>query len=347
MQKLIFTCALALLAVASTTAQISITSSSAPSAGLVITTRTVDSVWLANQNFGMPGANRTWNFANPVYNGPASESVRYVAASGTPNFAKFPTATLAGVVADDDGAVYNYYQATPTQFSVLGSVAGSEVTTFSPALAAIQFPTNYQSNYNASANVSITGGDLAGAGTVTDSVTADAWGSITTPLGTFQCLRVIDRQTIRINLGGIVPAVIRNVTTNWFTTQYRFPVFSYTLGTTSIQALGLNFRTLDGEMLVSATTGVNDPGLAASIQISPNPASDRALLAIQSEQQLRVDVQVYSQTGQLVKTIPNVLLSVGDNQIELPVDDVATGNYTLLLMGNNRLVGLQRLAVQH
>ena len=75
---------------------------------------------------------------------------------------------------------------------------------------------------------------------------------------------------------------------------------------------------------------------ASALSISPNPASEKAMLKFNLSANAKVLVQIYSLQGKAVKQISPGNLSVGENEIEIKTDDLASGTYLVKISSGNK-----------
>lgn len=220
-------------------AQITITSSDMPSAGdtlrYSLSTSTVSSA-LLNQT----GANQTWNFSflTPsnqdiaAFKTPASINFAYLLSFGSSNYGKKDADQNIGIVTATD--VYLFYRNNASSFATDGrgfTVSGSPLPlsqTYTGKDVLYKFPLNYgnaDTNSYSSSEVNAVVAQIASSGRRINTV--DAWGSITTPLGTFNCIRVksVVRQTDTVKTQLINIPVTRYYTEyKWLAQGQKIPV---------------------------------------------------------------------------------------------------------------------------
>ena len=181
-------------------AQITITSADMPVKGdtLRYSAAIIDSLGLIN--FNISGANSTWDFSN--INPKAQGLARYQAGNQTPYGSTFNSPAAFGRKTADrlefQGNVltniYEFFSTSSNAFFRDGLGANFLVNiadTFSDPDEFYQFPLEFGDNdistFKATANISIFGAFFT-EGTRQNIV--DGYGSITTPFGTFDCIRV-------------------------------------------------------------------------------------------------------------------------------------------------------------
>ncbi len=165
-------------------------------------------------NVGSPGENQIWNFTQPILGSEITSKV--VALESTPYASDFPDGNwvikysggLLDMIYSDifpqiEGDVYFYQKVGSAHVSILGTgfvspyLSGS--AQFAPPNVILQnLPTQYldswitASIFSISKDTTIGGNKHVLALTVNDSAFSiiDAWGKVTIPLGTFDCLRM-------------------------------------------------------------------------------------------------------------------------------------------------------------
>ncbi len=68
----------------------------------------------------------------------------------------------------------------------------------------------------------------------------------------------------------------------------------------------------------------------ASLQLFPNPAIDKVNVFLPSTIEGEADLVIYNAVGQLIKTI-GINLEQGNNKLDLNIQELANGRYTLIL----------------
>ena len=161
----------------------------------------IDTTGEVTVTVGSAGANQSWDLSGPTITGITLE-VLFEDPAGTPFFSTFPTANLARSTTDSSGQegfsiinIFEYISISPTQFETLGS--GIEVPDLDTSFVEVNsndvapLPLTFNTSWTTMS--ADTAGDLSTFGSVgfdtTDNV-VDGWGTITLPIGTFDCLRV-------------------------------------------------------------------------------------------------------------------------------------------------------------
>ncbi|WP_282779313.1 reprolysin-like metallopeptidase [Phaeodactylibacter xiamenensis] len=95
---------------------------------------------------------------------------------------------------------------------------------------------------------------------------------------------------------------------------------------------------------VPIMTSTRETQAAAALQVFPNPAQERVTVAFPAGAQVQGQVEVFSATGQLLKTVP---IQPGDREISLSVDQYPTGLYTLGWRSRDgAMLSIQKLIIQ-
>jgi hypothetical protein len=157
--------------------------------------RVVDT--MATAGPGSKGANQVWNFSTAVPR--LIETSRIISASSSTYASSFSSSNQG---LTHDNSSYLFVNSSSSSVLVKGLVGdvlsdgGTNIVPFSPAMILMQFPENYGNTYTSTygfdfsadgSPFSVNEIRVKHTGTVFDSL--DGWGSITTPTGTYDCLR--------------------------------------------------------------------------------------------------------------------------------------------------------------
>ena len=208
-------------------AQITLTQDNFPVQGDVFNYITVDATTLSA---GTAGADVAWDFSDLTGAGSATSGT-YVNPVGTMFGGNFPTSTIA----EETAATTNYYEVTSTEASWVGRAdPDGTVFTYSDPLIQMTYPFTYLDSFvdegDRQYNVGVDVGSH-----MTMTVVADAYGTLTLPVGTFEdVLRVQSIQTFRdtvpSNPGQYFEAEF--IRYEWFTADSRDPLFTFETFTT-------------------------------------------------------------------------------------------------------------------
>lgn len=265
-----------------------------------------DNQSLGSLDPGPAGANQTWNFSQ--YAGVGTTTQINADCPGDINCADFPVANKIGIVtaSGGSGTAYHYSTFSNNQFSTIGGknvlANGSiEKTIYDdPSLSSI-YPITYQQTFTDtwSTHSDPPGYNSSGSKTVT----ADAYGTLTTPMGTFNnVLRIKTEQTFTQNAPS-APAITSNSTIyNWVSPGVKGTLLLITFNDVMVPGAPVVHTR-------SFTFGNNGPvsvadrdNVETQISIYPNPASD--LITIKSPKEI-VRTELSSVEGSIILQAEN------------------------------------------
>lgn len=144
----------------------------------------------------------------------------------------------------------------------------------------------------------------------------DGWGTLITPYGSFQTLRVKsvvhEEDSIYLDtLSAGVPIVRDYTEYKWWVNGHHAPVMQVTA-----ESLLSTFRWIDSPVNV----GISQYSQEQTISISPNPASGQVRLSINSIKSSSVSVQICNITGQVIGELYKGNCTQGNNTVHLNID---------------------------
>lgn len=264
--------------------QITVTQSDMPAAGNVIV---ADSDLSPTVTPGSAGPSQTWNFTALKNN--ISLTIGFVTASSTPYASYFTAANLADSIYGYAG--YGFFTSTSGAFAIEGvsNVQGfSTNATFNPPFNQMVLQANYLNNfggysYGQTQPIALTylGSDSAKATMyITYADTIDAWGTMTTPAGTYNVLR---KKHYEVDIDSIFlhypspPAwnFVQAQTTEirqyiWYTNGIHYPVAIMSMDTTNTKVKKV--------MWYSGPLAVNELHNSAQTLVYPNPCTTQLTL---------------------------------------------------------------------
>ena len=331
MNKLLLSASFVISALLSS-AQISITASSMPVSGDTI--RYSNATLASVGDYTSTGANYTWNFSTLV---PTSQAIRaFKPGTATPYFILFgftaygelvqdtvpiPTIPITGVPSIKITDVYNFYSKSSTKFITEGlgvKINGIPV----PSLfdsgkedVLYKIPLNYTDRdstifkFSTPTTTAIPFQYSKEGYRITE---ADGYGSITTPQGTYNCLRVITTQysmdTIRgtITLPVVGPTPFKFGFPNyqrsyqWLTTTEHIPVLeiSGTYNNNTFVANQAKYR----QTIVSFVGLVENEKNNLNISVFPNPSSSILNIKLPTNTN-KLNATIINAQGQLIKCL--------------------------------------------
>jgi Secretion system C-terminal sorting domain len=319
------------------TAQITIISADMPQIGDAVV-RHIDT--LPTVTVGPRGANQHWAMGNAVHH--TTETTNVLAASATPYAASFPGANIA---VTNDNVNYAYISQTAAS-QLLKGAAGDLFGTgiisapLNPDMTTHNFPRNYNSNFsdNYALDVTVLGTQVnqpvyqvrfKRASVVKD--TTDGWGTITTPVGTYNALRVkrleFSRDTIWTKLIQFLPFTMLSNSMDttlsyiWLAKETKLPVAEVTISENMVSRY-------TWATILPLNTSVNTTNNSKA-NVFPSPASDLVNFDFGTElHNGEYQLNIYHLNGSLLKTV--VLTNPSSHQ--LSVENFPQGIYIWDLM---------------
>ena len=346
--KKIFTLSL-LLSSLFVMAQPTINSNVFPSIGTTLTSNVFDAT---NVNQGPAGANQTWSFTGLMSLGTQSQT--FVSPASTPYAASFPAADISLMFTAGTDAFYTYYDHTTSATELLGlgySTSGTVVEfVYSNPQKQFQYPLTFGQQFSdvftGSYSIVLSGINIVNYRSGTIYSDADAYGTITTPSGTFNnVLRVRTRQVTTdssVYTGFPLPPTVQysNITS--------FLWISNNPGNVALMQIAYDTLTdnqgtpptyeKNGQYQITSV-GINDVNLKAqAASIFPNPATDFTTVDVSVFDAGEAILQVYDASGRLVKN-QNITIGTGETKtVMVHTEEFATGFYQMNLIQKDKLL---------
>ncbi len=332
LHMLFFTCLV--LATISATAQPTLTGAGVnPYIGATFTTNNCDYV-----NEGNAGANQTWDLSSMTITN--SNQITIKSPSNTPNGSSFPNANLAWTGAGGSGET-GYYNGSSSSLEFHGmDVPGTVTISYNDPEDLLRFPFTYNDTYTDTWGASFTGSGMTFHREGTSTITADGYGTLITPEGTFNnVLRVHINQVYQdsANIAGSPYILNYNADTYiWYKEGYHSHLAStYSLSSTAGPQTYSSY---------SSNPPVSTEEINAEIKckIYPNPA-DKIVNITTSISQEDVELRLFNALGQEV----NAPAAINGSSIQLDVAELHEGLYFLQLINDDKLISTRRLMVKH
>ena len=256
----------------------------------------------------------------------------------------FPTANLCGVSATD--GFYTYLKKDANQFIYLGAAADTISIMYSDPDIILETPLNFNGSFSDSYEVVfndpmamlIMSGDK--------TTTYDAYGTLELPTGTYNNtirLKVVEMSQDSAALpSGYILTETTDTEYIWFQNGTSGPLLTinYSEGTTTIVVppappfVNPIQPSKSVSYLQSGTTSTGEPGqsdLVFSVKaVQPNPATTEVRVTVTAEKSLSdVSLTVVNELGE-VQIQQQRSLNSGENQLTVPVQDLAAGAYWLV-----------------
>lgn len=287
---------------------------------------------------GSAGANQTWNFSSLSSTGTSTSTG--VQPSSTPYSATFPTSNVAYA----NGGGYVYYKCNSSSWETNGIVTpNSVVFNYSNNEDMLHYPFTFNNTYTDAFACTFVNASYVYYRRGNVTVTADAYGTVTLPSGTFTNvlrLHFVENYQDSTNIAS-TPFIItyQNDEYMWYLNNNHNPIVAlYNLTTTSGSSTG-------GLFMSNVVSGVNENSLANSFSVSPSPANTLVNFHLRLDKPEDMTVSVYNTTGQLVKA-PLVAEGLeGENKYTLSVADLPEGIYFATLMNKGEIVTTKKFLI--
>lgn len=275
---------------------------------------------------GNAGANQTWNLAS--MSGTTSGITTVVTASSTPNGSQFPNANIAY---STPGAGTTYMNMTSSAWQYYGVVpaSGTPVIAYSNPEDMLRFPFTFNNTYTDTWAAQFTSG-YTFYRTGTTTVTADGYGTLITPNGTYtNVLRIHFYQSYKDSAFFGTPYII-NYTNDqyiWYKEGYHTYLASVYSTTNSVGQPSY------GGSYPSQGTGIHTlPDFLTGLSLFPNPASDFINLEFELSNEGLLEIGLFDLSGRQTKVKMNTVATIGSNQIQMNVSGLSKGIYYLSMV---------------
>ncbi len=310
----------------------------------------------ANTSLATNGANALWDYSGLVPNSQEVDTSLAVTSTGITYaifFANLPfnsnRANIAAKGADLAGGggavpitdVYNYFYNSNSNYKQVGFGANiSGVATPVPYTnkdIVYSFPCNYGNIDSCDSDYSINVPSQGYAEGQQHRVNhVDGWGTLITPLGTFNTIRVVSELTgsdsIFITNFGFGFSFPRTKTREykWLTTNGKIPVLQINVNVNGQNETVTSVRYKD--IYRDLSVGLSDNTKELTAKIFPNPSTgDKVFMELDNLNNGQCEIAVYSVNGTLITTL---LKNANQGKIELDeLQNLAPGYYTLNVRG--------------
>ena len=310
-------------------------------------------------NPGLSGPNQNWNFSSlQVVNIETSECIN---PNGTPHHLYYPNSNLCIKESGD----YLYFNKSSTKVEFLGE--GDSI--FQEPIVVLPLPLTYGSTYTDGPIMmldSVIGGPVVNIMLASQGITAqmlsggaahtvdtinikvdfltdfdvDAWGAMTIPMGTFDCLRLKIERTSNSQIMAFCSDTITGTGSGWYPLQ--FPDIEqeitnqwwsdnvntrFALAEMQVDSIG----SIDGNIrfLHNTASNMEETGIPFSIKIYPVPANYELTIEAGNA---KVNYKMYDITGS------KVLENNFSNSTKLDLSQLAKGSYFLDITTKNKTV---------
>jgi len=276
-------------------AQIVLNNNDLPKTGDAQISIMVDSIQSISILPGEKGENVFWDFG--TLSGKESDVQKWISASSATNYSKFPLAILAinkectkvhshVTHTDIETCKHDFYIKNDDGLFYYGSdVQGiSKYSIPRPIFPILKYGDSIK---NESRLIYYSSGYTQKVLHVTGYSKADAWGTIKTPAGTVNTIRIFTSETVYDSIYADGSAILKSKTEgnyyyNWYARELGFPVLQISKG---ILTQNSNYQTVEyASKLKSVTTGIEEvPENLKFVTVYPNPFNDKATLKIHQD----------------------------------------------------------------
>lgn len=267
---------------------------------------------------GSAGANQTWNFG--TFSATSTSAFDLVNPAGTPYASSYPTSTICSSVPSSTS--YEYIEDNGSALFLVGAESPSVSMDYTAdeqkfLIYPLTYNGTWTDNYQAAGDAG-----LPFTRTGTDTYTADGWGTLTTPNGTYtNVLRVHQSEAFSDDFG-FTTATGTSDTYYWYKEGVHYPLF------VTVSAI-YNGSPSSNAYYNDAPSGINEFADILSISVYPTPAHGQLFIHLKNAASAGYDIT--DLTGRKVLT---GALSQQLNTIN--VQNIAPGNYLLKIFSNGK-----------
>lgn len=296
---------------------------SVPTAGL-------STVYNQNETFlaGSAGTNQSWDFSGQTFSNVST--ITYESCNSTNNCSSFPGTTIVG----NQNGSYVYYAANASAYSLNGVASGGQNIPYSNAQDLYRFPCSYGNTYTDSWATTISSSGVVFYRTGIDSVTADAWGTLITPAGTFNnTLRVKRISTYQdsANIQGTTFLITYKQTLyTWNDATHQDVLYStYTLESNTLGNIQTDNSSTYTTQSGGTTTAIHSIANASfNWSVSPNPATDNITLSFDLKDKTEIEVMITDLSGRVIQQVPNgKTYEAGIQKLNVQLNQLPKGLY--------------------
>jgi hypothetical protein len=273
--------------------------------------------------------------------GTSSGLTTIVTPSSTTHGSQFSNANIA-YSTPGSGVTYIKTSSTAMQYYGAAPESGTVIMSYDNPEDQLRFPFTYNDTYTDSwATEFVSGTTFYRTGTTT--VTADGYGTLITPGGTYtNVLRVHFYQSYRDSAFMGVPYII-NYTNDeyiWYKDGYHAALAAVYHTTNSITGDGY------GASYPALGSGADENiGILSSLFVFPNPASDILYINFETEKSCQIEITLSDVTGRLTQVSAFADAVQGANNIVLDVSSLSPGIYYMTLTFDGEKVTCRQISV--
>ena len=281
---------------------------------------------------GPSGANQSWDYS--VMNVISTGQAAIMNPNNTPFASDFPECNQ--VFHYDGTSTYIYYELTQGMINHYGDAFDEDppmIIYFSDPDKEIEFPFSFNDSFTDDYFSSYVYEGMTTHRRCTSTVTADAWGSVTTPHNTYDnVLRIKTFKTTTDSVWFEGIYVYATTTTlshyAWHTASSHTPVMVIGIIESDLGTSYANHYTTSSQQIISPPAGISQ------LQVSPNPATNNVQISFSVDNQKPVSISVIDLTGKEMLRTEYLTCNFGEQQTTIQVDKLEAGLYFLMLSNN-------------
>ncbi|TND08070.1 MAG: hypothetical protein FD123_2624 [Bacteroidetes bacterium] len=265
-----------------------------------------------------------------------------VAPSSSPYSPSFPGAT----VAFDQSGIWAYYKCNSSAWQNLGVKPSSTLMYYADPEDMLRFPFTYNDSYTDTWSTTYSQVSYVYYRWGTTTVTADGYGTLTTPEGTFaNVTRVHFYQSYKDSTNIMSTPYVITYTNDeymWYLNGNHYPIAAvYTLTPSTGGPVQSAFY------MNNVVNSVNENSAITALSLSPNPANEQVNFDITLDQEKELSIALYNSVGQKIELTATVAGRIGENKISVPVSELPAGVYFASVSLNGEQVTSRRFIVTH
>jgi len=282
---------------------------------------------------GNAGANQTWDWSTATEESSATGDV--ISPAGTAYAASYPTATSCF---EDAGGSIEYDLGNSSGLYRLGIQSPNPPfsSIYDNSMQLLKYPFSYNGTYTDTYHSNIVGNGFPGtlAGTVT--VTADGWGTLITPAGTFtNVLRVHAHMTETYDYGALGTTDQDFDQYSYFKSNVHYPLAEMVSGLSG----GSPFSNASWS---SSSVGIEEASAAFyKLSVYPNPASTNAEITYTLDKSSEVSIEITDVTGRVVQSFDAAETPPGMHTLPVTASPLSNGIYMVAATIDGRTASIK------
>lgn len=299
---------------------------------------TLNSYTSATVSPGNAGASQTWDLSS--MSGTSGGLTNVVNPSSTPNGTSFPSSNIAW---SNAGGSVSYLKTSATALQFYGGLSGTTVMSYSNPEDFLHFPFAYTNTFSDPWAVQFLSGGYTFYRTGTTTVTADSYGTLITPNGTYSnIMRVHYVQVYQDSAYIGTPYIITYNNDEYIWYKEGTHVQIATVYTLTSSAGG----PYTGGSYATGSVGIdNSTDLIRSSNLFPNPASDKVTIDFTLTENQKVEVRLFNSVGQQVEINKIAEGIQGDNTLQLDIANLPEGIYFAQIILNGNIAATERFVI--